>query len=194
MMNWVWFGLIAVSIGFGIATGHMNAVSQAAISGAQEAVTLFLLLLATICLWNGLMKIAEKSGVTNMVQKLLSPLTKRLFRELDPHGPAMRAISMNMTANLLGLGNAATPLGLKAMKELSKLSADKKTASNSMVTFVVVNTASVQLIPTTIAAIRIKYGAAAPFDILPATLLASAATLCFGVALCRSLEKSKKGS
>jgi spore maturation protein A len=195
MMSWVWFGLIAISVLFGILTGKINQVSQAAISGASEAVTLFLILLATICLWSGIMKIADKAGITLLLQKLLLPITKRLFPDVKPESAGMKAISMNIAANLLGLGNAATPLGLQAMKELSAHSVehsskDKSTATNSMITFVVMNTASLQLIPTTIAALRIKYGSATPFDIVPAVWLASIVTLAFGITLSKVLERS----
>lgn len=192
MMSWVWFGLISVSVLFGILTGKINQVSQAAISGASEAVALFLILLATICLWSGLMKIADKAGITLLLQKLLLPITKRIFPDVKPESAGMKAISMNIAANLLGLGNAATPLGLQAMKELSAKSKDKSTATNSMITFVVMNTASLQLIPTTIAALRIKYGSATPFDIVPAVWLASIVTLTFGVTLSKVLERSNK--
>ncbi|MDR3645899.1 MAG: spore maturation protein A [Clostridia bacterium] len=192
MMSWVWFGLIALSVVFGICTGRINQVSQAAISGAWDAVSLFLVLLAAICLWNGLMRIADKTGITGLLQRLLLPVTKRLFPDLAPGGAAMKAISMNIAANLLGLGNAATPLGLQAMSEMKKKAGATNTATNSMATFVVINTASLQLIPTTIAAIRIKYGAAAPFDILPAMWFASAVTLCFGIAAAKSMEGRPK--
>lgn len=200
MMSWVWFGLIAISVIFGIITGKIDQVSQAAISGAFEAVTLFLILLATICLWSGIMKIADKAGITLMLQKMLLPITKRLFPDVKPESAGMKAISMNIAANLLGLGNAATPLGLQAMKELSAHSVehgsvehsskDKSTATNSMITFVVMNTASLQLIPTTIAALRIKYGSATPFDIVPAVWLASIVTVIFGVTLSKVLEQN----
>lgn len=191
MMNWVWFGLIALSVVCGICTGKIAAVSQAAVSGASEAVALFLVLLAAICLWNGLMRIADKTGVTGLLRRILLPFTKRVFPELPPDGPCMKAVSMNLAANLLGLGNAATPFGLEAMREMKKLSRRGNAASDPMVTFVVVNTASIQLIPTTIAAIRIKYGSAAPFDILPAMWLSSAVTLCFGVAAAKGLSRRK---
>lgn len=194
MMNWVWFGLMAASLVFGACTGRIGKVSQAAVAGAGEAVSLFLVLLAAICLWNGLMKIAEKTGVTRLIQRMLLPVTRLLFRDLPPESEGMRAVSMNITANLLGLGNAATPLGLRAMAEMKKQNGGRKSASNSMATFVVMNTASVQLIPTTIAAIRIRNGSAAPFDILPAMWLASFCTLCFGVLMARALEHTGRDS
>lgn len=188
MMNWIWFILIAVSVIFGISSGRVNDVSQAALSGAGNAVSLFITLLGSICLWNGLMKIADACGITNILARLLSPITKRLFPDLEPSGKGMKAICMNMAANFLGLGNAATPFGLNAMKEMSKHSAKKDTATDSMAMFIVVNTASLQLIPTTIAVIRMKYGASSPFDILPCVWLASIITLFCGIILARIFE------
>lgn len=190
MMNWIWFALIALSVIFGALNGRMNQVSQAAIGGASDAVSLFLILLATICLWNGLMNIAQKAGITKALAKLLSPVTKRLFPQVKPGSAGMQAISMNIVANFLGLGNAATPLGLAAMKEMSRgKQLEKRTATDSMAMFVVVNTASIQLIPTTIAALRIKHGAAAPFDILPCIWISSVVTVFVGIITAKTLSK-----
>lgn len=180
-MNWIWFILIGISVIFGIATGHANEVSQASLNGAANAVTLFITLLGSMCLWNGLMKIADACGITNVLATLLSPATKRLFPDLEPKGAGMRAICMNIAANFLGLGNAATPFGLMAMKEMAKHSYEKGVATDSMATFIVINTASLQLIPTTIAVIRMKYHSAAPFDILPCIWLSSIVTLLCGI-------------
>lgn len=127
------------------------------------------------------MKIAQKSGLTQALGKALSPLTKRLFKGLDLQGEAMQAVCMNMIANFLGLGNAATPLGIKAICAMKK-EENAKSATNNMVTFVVLNTASFQLIPTTVALLRMNNGAAAPFDILPAVWIASAASVTVAVA------------
>lgn len=189
MMNWIWFALIAISVIFGIATGHINAVSQASLMGASNAVTLFITLLGSICLWNGVMKIADASGVTKGLALLLSPVTKRLFPDLKPDSSGMKAVSMNIAANFLGLGNAATPFGLAAMKEMAKHAREKGVATDSMAMFIVVNTASLQLIPTTIAVIRLKYGSSAPFDILPCVWLASVVTLLCGILLARIFER-----
>lgn len=181
MMKWVWSGMILLSVLLGAMTGKLGAVSQAALKGAQDAVVLSITLLGVICLWNGLMKIAEAGGITRMLAKLFLPITRRLFPDLPPHGEGMQAVCMNMTANLLGLGNAATPLGLRAMQEMAAVSTHKKTATNSMAMFVVINTAALQLIPTTTAAIRMHFGSAAPFDILPCTWVSSLVSLAIGV-------------
>lgn len=189
MLNYIWAGLMLVSIVFGICTGRISQVSDAVFNGAGNAVELFLTLLGVITLWSGLMKIAEKSGLTGYFAKVLSPLLRLLFPGLDPKDPAAHAISMNVSANLLGLGNAATPLGLMAMKELDKMNPQKGVASRHMATFVVLNTASLQLIPTTLAALRMKHGSANPMEIMPAVWMASIVSLIAGMIVCRLLEK-----
>lgn len=140
-----------------------------------------------MCLWGGMMRIAEKGGLTELLSKALSPLMRLLFPKLKPDGPACRAILMNMAANFLGLGNAATPFGLKAMNELEKENPIPGTASNSMVVFVVLNTASIQLIPTTVATLRLQYGSAQPMRILPAVWAASFLTALAAVLMAKLL-------
>jgi spore maturation protein A len=192
MMKWIWSAMLIFSVLIGIATGRIGQVSSAAITGATDAVGLFIILLATICMWNGLMKIAEKAGITRIIARLLSPLTRRLFPDLDPEGEGIQAVTMNMTANFLGLGNAATPLGLRAMKKMAECAPEKGVATDSMAMFVVINTACLQLIPTTIAVIRIKYGSAYPFDILPCIWAASLVTLCAGIAFAKLMSRRKE--
>lgn len=181
MMKWVFSGLIFLSVIFGVLTGHIEQVSNAAISEGSKAVTLVISLLGAICLWDGLMAVAEKSGLTKIIANILSPITKILFKGLDKNSKALKVISMNITANLLGLGNAATPLGIQAMQELEKENKVKGVASNHMITLVVLNTASIQLIPTTIAMLRYNSGASNPMDVLPAILLTSLASVTVGL-------------
>ncbi|MDD6236431.1 MAG: nucleoside recognition domain-containing protein [Clostridiales bacterium] len=187
MMKWIFACMIIISTLFGALNGRIGDVSNALIQGSGNAVTLVISLMGAMCLWSGVMKVADEAGLTDMVAKLLSPITKRLFRGLDTDSPAMKAISMNITANLLGLGNAATPLGIEAMRRMAEDENIKDTASNNMVTFVVLNTASIQLIPTTISVLRLNHGAAAPMDILPAILLSSVVSLSFGVMISKIL-------
>lgn len=187
MMKWIFACMIIISTLFGALNGRIGDVSNALIQGSGNAVTLVISLMGAMCLWSGVMKVADEAGLTDMVAKLLSPITKRLFRGLDTDSPAMKAISMNITANLLGLGNAATPLGIEAMRRMAEDENIKDTASNNMVTFVVLNTASIQLIPTTISVLRLNHGAAAPMDILPAILLSSVVSLSFGVMISKLL-------
>lgn len=181
MMGWIFTGLIVISVLFGCLNGRMPEVSSAAIGGCAGAVELFLTLLGSICLWTGLLKVADKAGLTAVLSKLISPVTKRLFRGMDPASPAAKAICMNITANFLGLGNAATPLGIAAMKEMQKASPEKHTASRHMITFVVLNTASIQLIPTNTAMLRLQNGSTAPMDIMPSVWLTSVVTVAVGL-------------
>ncbi len=166
----------------------MDALSASALTGASDAVTLLLKIGGMIMLWNGLMKIAEASGLVKIFSKFLRPLINFLFPDLKKEEKARELIAMNMSANMLGLGNAATPLGLRAMKELKRIGGKDK-ASRSMTMLVVINTASIQLIPVTVAAIRQSFGSADPFDIMPAVWISSVLALAVGVAALKMFEK-----
>lgn len=192
MMNYIWAGIMLVSILCGMATGRVSQVSQAMFTGAEDAVTLVLSLLGAMCLWSGIMRVADQGGVTNGLARLFSPLLKKLFPGLPADGKAARAISMNISANLLGMGNAATPLGIAAMQELAKANPSPDTADNRMVTFVVINTASLQLIPSTIAVIRSNYGCATPFDIIPAIVVSSLCALTVGIVMAKLLGRRNR--
>ena len=182
MMNYIWAGMMLISLVVAAATGRMDALSDATMTGANRAVEVCLGFAGVMILWGGLMRIAERSGLTAVMGRICSPLLRLLFKGLPPKSPAARAISMNMAANFLGLGNAATPLGLEAMKALQRDNLlDPTTATRHMITFVVINTASIQLIPTTIAALRTKYASANPMEIMPAIWLASVASLLVGL-------------
>ena len=189
MMNFIFAGMILFGIATAALCGRMESVSQALMTECTAAVELALSLTGTMCLWSGLMRVADRAGLTRKLSRLLSPLTKLAFPGLDPHGPAMKAISMNISANLLGLGNAATPLGIAAMKELHALSPLQHTATDHMAMFVVLNTAALDLLPTTTALLRMQAGAAAPFDILPAVWAASSASVVIGVVLAKLLAR-----
>ena len=196
MMNVIFAGIILFSFVFAALTGRMPQLSEAAMGQAGEAVTLVLSLTGMLCLWSGLMKIAQESGLTELLSRLLSPVTKRLFKGLRPNGEAVNAITMNLIANFLGLGNAATPLGIRAMCEMAKeqradgaaklagipFKLTSKTTGD-MAMFVVVNTASIQLIPATTAMLRMQAGSAAPLDILPATWIASVGSVAAGIVM-----------
>lgn len=173
-------------------TGRMQQLSDAILSGAGDAIELVISMLGMMCLWTGLMKIADRGGITTLLSRLFSPLLKRLFPEYKPQSPAGKAICMNITANLLGLGNAATPMGIAAMKEMQKENPRPDTANNSMAMFVVINTASLQLIPTTVAILRARYGSATPFDVVPAIWLTSIVALLVGIVMAKVLEKRKR--
>lgn len=163
-------------------------VGDAVFSSVTEAVTLAIKMLGMFCFWSGIMQIAKISGLTNIISKLLSPILKRILPSIQNDADTRNAVSMNITANLLGLGNAATPLGIEAMRKLQAHSTDKHIASNDMVLFVVLNTACIRLIPTTTALLRHEAGAAAPMDILPATLLTSLLSCTIGLIAARVFE------
>lgn len=190
MLNWIWAGMILISFICAICTGRTEQLSAAILAGASSAVELCLTTLGLMCFWTGLMQAAEHGGLTRLLARALSPILSRLFPKLRRESPALGAICMNLTANLLGLGNAATPLGLAAMQELKKESrAPDGTADNAMVMFVVLNTSSLQLIPTFMAALRGKYGAAQPFDILPAVWITSVCALLAAITMAKLLER-----
>lgn len=196
MMTWLITAMLALSVVLGLLNGRIEAVSAAAIRGGMDAVQLSITLLGGMCLWSGVMRVAEKSGLTRLFCRLLLPVTGRLFRGVDPKGKAMQAISMNITANLLGLGNAATPLGILAVKELAKELRTGAKPPHQMILFVVLNTASLTLIPTTVATLRLEHGAQNPMDILPCVWLTSAAALLCALgatALAGRLARRKAG-
>lgn len=176
-MKWIFGLMIVASVAFGLFSGNIDGVTNAAISESVGAVQLVVTLAGGLCLWSGIMKIAEKAGLTQKIASLLSPITCRIFKGLKKDDLAMQSISMNITANMLGLGNAATPLGLKAMQQLEEQAPVKGTASNNMIMMVVLNTASVQLIPTTVATLRLAHGSANPMEIIPAVLITSIVSL-----------------
>ena len=189
MMNYIWSGLILLSLLISLFTGKLEATTAAAMDGAAEAVTTCISLLGIMCLWTGMAKIAEKSGLVNLLAKLMRPLTRFLFPKLEKDSPALHAIVLNMVANLLGMGNAATPLGLKAMKELDKRNHSSSTASNEMCMFVVINTASLQLIPTTLIGLRQAFGAANPGIVIVPIWIVSICALTAGVLTAKWLQR-----
>ena len=154
MLNYIWFGMIFISVIVGTITGNIDAVTQAAIDMSKTAVDIAISLIGIMALWLGIMKIAEQSGLIKIIAKGLRPITLKLFPEVPPDHPAIGSIILNMAANILGLGNAATPLGLKAMEELQELNENKEIATNAMCTFLAINTSSVQIIlPATVVAL-----------------------------------------
>ena len=182
--------LIAVSFVFALISGNMEALSAAAIAGCSKAVTLTLSLLGLMCLWCGIMRTAEASGILKFLSKLLSPLLRLIFPNAWKNGKGISEISAAVIANILGIGNAATPLAISAMKALSDGESD--TATDDMVTFTVLGTAFPSFIPTTVIALRSAAGSINPFDILPAVWLCSLCLSVFAVLLSRSLRSRKK--
>ena len=166
MLNIIWPLFIIISFIYAIFTGKIADVSNGIFESAESAVSLTVTFFGTICLWNGIMQIAKKTSLMKKLTKLFSPLISFLFPELRKNSKAYEEISLNMVANLLGLGNASTPLGLKAMETLQKENDKKDTLSNYMAMFIVLNTASLQLIPTNVIAIRSSLGSTAPSNII----------------------------
>lgn len=193
MMNYLWPTLILLSIVYAFLTQNTTAVSDAVFSSLENAVTLTLKMLGMLCFWSGMMQLAEKSGLTEKIARALSPLLRRLFPEIKNDKDAQSAISMNITANLFGIGNAATPLGIEAMKRLKKHAPTSDTASNAMVLFVVLNAASIKLIPTTVAMLRHDAGSGAPMEILPVSLLVSFASCTAAIVAAKLLERRSNG-
>ena len=179
----IWTGMVAVSILCGLATGNGPAVAAAAMDGAAAAVELCLSMAGMLCLWMGVMEIMKRSGLSEGLSRLLRPVLRRLYPDFARDRAVMDSISANVSANLLGLGNAATPLGIQAARLMSRRSPGR--ASDSLCMLVVCNTASIQLIPTTVATVRAAAGCSTPFDILPAVWLASALSVGVGILACK---------
>ncbi|MFE8702622.1 nucleoside recognition domain-containing protein [Cytobacillus sp. FJAT-54145] len=173
MVNIIWVCMTIIGIVFAMINGTMQEVNEAIFNGAKEAVTLCIGLISILVFWLGLMRIAEDSGLLKKLSLLFQPIVKRLFPEIPKDDPAMGYILSNMMANMFGLGNAATPLGIKAMEEMKRLNGGKSEASRSMITFLAINTSSLTLIPTTVIAIRMNYDSASPTDIVGTTLVAT---------------------
>lgn len=179
-MTWIWTAMLLLSVALGAWNGQMSAVSAAVLEGAKQGTELSLALAGPICLWSGLAAVMEHSGLSGKLARLLKPLLGRLFPQSAEDDGVMNRLSGNFTANLLGLGNAATPLGIETVRRMQARS-DSRMATDEMCRLVVLNTASIQLIPTTVAALRAELGAAQPFSILPAVWLTSVASVAVGL-------------
>lgn len=173
MVNYIWVLMTIIGIVFALFNGTIAEVNKAVFDGAKEAVTLCIGLISVLVFWLGMMRIAEESGLLEKLAKLFRPIVKLLFPEVPANHPAMGYMLSNMISNMFGLGNAATPLGIKAMEELKKLNGGKNEASRSMVTFLAINTASITIIPTTVIAIRMTYHSASPTEIVVPTIIAT---------------------
>ena len=179
-------GLFFLSLLFGCATGQLSAVSAAALTGAQSAVELCLSMAGAICLWSGVMTLMDRCGLSEKLAALLRPLLRRILPNASRDSETLAALSANVSANLLGLGNAATPLGIRAATRMAQGCGG--VASDELCRLVVLNTASIQLLPTTVAAVRSAHGCAAPFDILPAVWLSSVLSVSVGLLAARVLQ------
>lgn len=173
MLNFIWPIFIIVSCTYGILTGKVNEINNSIFASIEDAVQLTITFFGTICLWNGIMQIASNTTLVQKLKKILSPIILFLFPNININEGEYEYISMNIVANMLGLGNAATPIGLKAMQKMQEKNHKKDTLSNSMIMFIVINTASIQLIPTTVISIRSSLGANNPTEVIVPIWIAS---------------------
>ncbi len=187
VMSYIWTAMIALSLLASAFHGTLPLMTTALFHGAESAVSLTLSLAGVLCLWSGVIRVMELTGLSRGLSSLLRPLLRFLFPQAAADPEAAGFLSGNLTANLLGLGNAATPMGLKAVQRMKRLSGGEN-ASNEMCRLIVMNTASVQLIPTTVAAVRSSLGAAAPFDILPAVWITSLCSVSLGLLAAKLME------
>ncbi len=198
MMNYIWGGMVIFAFIAAIFSGNMQALSDSVVSGGQNAIDLIIRLTGMMCLWGGIMKIAEKAELTKLICKMLSPVFPLLYKNVDKKSKIAEAMSMNITANLLGLGNAATPLGLEAMRRMQEANSDKTRATDDMVVFVVMNSAAMRLIPTTVATLRTQFSSQSPMEIVPATWLSTLLSLSAGVLTAKIISsltsKNKSGA
>ncbi len=189
MLNVIWPAFIAISFIYALISGNIEQASNGIFESAASAVELTLTFFGTICLWNGIINIAKESSLMSKLTRLLYPLIRFLFPELKKNEIAKEEISMNIVANLLGLGNAATPLGLKAMETMQKENPKKDTLTNSMAMFIVLNTASLQIIPTNVIAIRSSLGSASPNNIIIQVWVATIVAAIVGITATKILMK-----
>ncbi len=185
-MAWVWTGMVTLSLVFGLLSGNLDAVANAALEGARSAIELSLAMAGVLCLWSGVMEIMNACGLSAGLARLFRPLLRRLLPNACKDPETLAAVSANVSANLLGLGNAATPLGIRAARKMARGCGG--VASDELCLLVVLNTASIQLIPATIASVRAAAGCETPFDILPAVWLASVLSVAAGLTAARLLS------
>ncbi len=188
LFNLVIVLMVLLSLIYGALSGNLSALSSAAVSGAKDAVTLSLSLCGMICLWSGVMELMRRAGLSEKLSRLMRPVLSRLYPTAAKDSETMDALSANVSANLLGLGNAATPAGIKAAVGLKRLSG-LSSASDELCLLVVMNTASIQLLPTTVASLRASFGAASPFDILPAVWLSSMISVTAGILAAKLFQR-----
>lgn len=196
-MNYIWYVLIVVSIIFGAINGKLGDVANAIFSGAELSVRIVLTLLGIMTFWLGIMKIAEKSGIVEFISKLLTPIAKLIFPEIPKNSEVIGDVAMNFSANALGLANAATPIGIKAMEKMQELNPDKESASDPMCTLLAMNTAGFQLIPATVIAILAANGCENPTQIIVPTLIVTTGAFISAILVAKIFKRifpTQKGS
>ena len=186
-MAWIWSGMVILSLLFGVISGNLDAVANAAMDGASSAIELSISMAGIMCLWSGVMEVMNVCGLSESVSRLFRPLLRRLLPNASRDPETLAAVTANVSANLLGLGNAATPLGIQAARRMARGCGG--VASDELCLLVVLNTASIQLLPATIASVRAAAGCTAPFDILPAVWFASAISVAAGLLAAQLLSR-----
>lgn len=189
MINYIWFLFIAFGTFIGIAVGRGEALSASIVNASSSTVELIISLVGIMCLWCGIMRIAQESGLTDKLSKLLKPILKLIFKESGKNDKVMGAMIMNITSNMMGLGNAATPFGIKTMEEMEKINPHKGTATNDMAKFLVLNACCIQLIPTTVLSVRAASGSKNPAVIIIPVIITSIVSAALGLIYCKLLEK-----
>ena len=189
MINYIWFVMIFLGLIVGIFTGNGEGISNAIIGSIDSTVSFIIGLVGLMCFWCGVMKVAEKSGFTEKLAKLMKPILKLIFKESAKDEKALGAIVMNITANMMGLGNAATPFGIKAMEEMDRLNNEKGRASNDMALFLVLNASCIQLVPSTVLSIRAAAGSTNPGVIILPAIISTGTAAIVGVICCKILQR-----
>lgn len=191
MVSIIWGFFIFVGVVFSIGTGNVEALNNQILKGASDGINILMEMLPVLVLWTGVMKIAEDAGILQKFSNFVRPVLRKLFPSLDKDDPALGYIASNIAANALGLGSAATPFGLKAMDELQKKNPKKDTATEAMITFLILNTGGVTIIPTTVIALRLMHGSANPSEIIITSILATACSSIAGLLLDYLIRKRK---
>ncbi|QGU93884.1 spore maturation protein [Clostridium bovifaecis] len=189
MINIIWFFLLAFGIIFGLATGKGEVLSKSVIDSTEASIKLIIGLAGMMSLWSGIMKIAQKSGMTDKIAILLKPMLKTLFKDVSKNKNAMGSILLNLTSNMLGLSNAATPFGIKAMEELQKVNPEKDTATDDMALFLVLNAACIQLVPTSILSMRAACGSTNPGIVIIPAMITTGTAAIMGIIYCKILQR-----
>lgn len=193
MINKLWFYMIVIAVAFAATGTKLEVLTDEIFVSLRSSIDLGIGLLGGMMLWCGVLKVAERSGLVDNIAAFIRPVMKLLFRGIPSKSAAMGAMIMNITSNMLGLGNAATPMGLKAMQELQKLNPQKDTATDAMCLFLVVNAAPIQLLPATVLSLRASVGSEIPGIIILPAIISSCTALSVGVVACKLLEKSRGG-
>ena len=189
MINYIWFAMIFFGIIFALFTGNGDKITGAIVLGSESTVSFLIELIGIMCFWCGVMKVAEKSGLTAQIARVLRPLLKKLFKEAAKDERALGAIVMNLTANMMGLSNAATPFGIKAMEEMDRLNKGSSVASNDMALFLVMNAACIQLVPTTVISIRAAANSVNPGIIILPAIISTTIAAVVGIICCKILQR-----